>query len=79
MRRCDLCFAASHSAKECLLSADPEVELSSKMRAVESAVVAFGQKVAGPSTRKPIGNTGPSRLFNEKKCYSVRCRSATLV
>ena len=56
-KRCDLCLATSHSTKECSLNTDSDPDLPSRLRAVESAVVAFA---GGPGTteRQPSSGSG---------------------
>ena len=75
-KRCDLCLAASHVTKDCSLSADLDPDLPSRLKAVESAVVAFAQSGSGGSERqlKRRPHDDICRVFNEKRCYFRRCR-----
>ena len=75
-KRCDLCLAASHVTKDCSLSADLDPDLPSRLKAVESAVVAFAQSGSGGSERQLQRRPHDDicRVFNEKRCYFRRCR-----
>ena len=39
--RCDLCLSAAHKSEECHLAGDNDPDMARRIRAVESAVVAF--------------------------------------
>ena len=77
-RRCDLCLAASHTTKECSLASDVDPDLPTRLKAVESAVVAFAggpgmSERQSPGTGRRIQDE-VCRVFNEKRCYFHRCR-----
>ena len=42
--RCELCFNSSHQTKECALMAEPDPELPSRLKAVETAVVSLATR-----------------------------------
>ena len=73
-RRCELCFSANHSAKQCALVADPDPGLPERLKAVESAIVSL----ASPRSlegRSPVASSVPvCKLFNLGRCKFTRCR-----
>ncbi len=78
-KRCDLCLSVSHESKECSILTETDPDLPSRLKAVESAVVAFAQgPLSGPDKRG--GGSGAKyqdtvcRSWNEKRCYFRRCR-----
>ncbi len=74
--RCDLCLSSSHATKECALVADPDPEMPSRLKAIESAVLAIANHHA--PIPKPAGQTRvttePCRLWNNNRCTFPRCR-----
>ena len=72
--RCDLCLSAGHKTEECSLAGEDDPDITQRMKAVESAVVAFS---ANPQTGgAPRGYRSPEvcRLFNEKRCRFRNCK-----
>ena len=57
---CDFCLSAAHKTDDCYLTADEDPDLVVRMRAVESAVVAF--------SGRPKQSAEICCLFNEKRC-----------
>ena len=73
--RCELCFGSTHSAKDCALQGDPDPEMQTRVKAVESALLAmtskFGVRASGP----PVSPSGQvCRLYNKGSCTYPRCR-----
>lgn len=64
--RCNLCLSAAHKTDDCHLTTDEDPDLAVRVRAVESAVVAFSGR-----TRQ---STEICRLFNEKRCRFRSCK-----
>ena len=52
-RRCEICFASSHTERECAQHGDPDPDVSSRMRTLETAVIAL----AGPGTGSSAGGS----------------------
>ena len=72
--RCELCLAATHTTKQCALQGNPDPELGSRIKAVESILVAMAQRPGQrgmPTTNVP-DNT--CRLWNRGNCTFPRCR-----
>ena len=73
--RCELCFGSTHSAKDCALQGDPDPEMQTRVKAVESALLAmtskFGVRASGP----PVPPSGQvCRLYNKGSCTYPPCR-----
>lgn len=64
--RCDLCLSAAHKTDDSHLTTDEDSDLAVRVRAVESAVVAFSGR-----TRQ---SAEICRLFNEKRCKFRSCK-----
>ena len=71
--RCELCFASTHTTTECGLQGDTDPELPTRIKAIESAVLALtaGQGKSGGPVR---GSGEPCRLWNNNKCTFPRCK-----
>ena len=76
--RCDICLSSQHSTRECALSSDPDPDAATRLRTLESAVLALVQPTSQPSTsRNTTSNLGPGqvcRLWNVGHCHYCRCR-----
>ena len=73
IQRCEFCLATSHSSAECEKRGDPDPDLPSRMKTLETAVLALTarQSKAGGPTRA----TGePCLLWNRNKCTFVHYR-----
>ena len=75
--RCKLCLSASHSTMQCPLDTDPDPDLPSRVKAVETTLLSL----AGPRLQKGRGplrsrlSAGEScRLWNVSKCRFLHCR-----
>ena len=68
--RCDLCLSAAHKTEDCHLTSDDDPDLAKRVRAVESAVVAFSGRPQGVR----IQSTEICRLFNERRCKFKNCK-----
>ena len=69
--RCELCFATTHTEKECAQQGHPDPGVQERMRVMEAAVLALTSKpnpagqeshTTGRQTREPSGE--PCRLWN---------------
>ena len=69
--RCELCFNSSHQTKECALMAEPDPELPSRLKAVETAVVSLATRRSPES--KPA-TRATCNLWNANRCRFARCR-----
>ena len=76
-RRCELCFSATHASCQCPLTSDPDPELPSRLRAVETAVVSLATRrqldvrASGPAR---VGSQDVCRLYNSNRCFFRSCR-----
>ena len=76
-KRCELCFATTHTERECAQRGDPDPDVRDRLKAIEAAVLALtnGQqdrpKVAPNSTR-PANEA--CRKWNAGSCAYPRCR-----
>ena len=74
-QRCDLCLSLSHPTRECTLVSDPDPDLTTRLRTLESAVLALS---SSPSTPAPSAShtqaTEVSRNFNVGRCRMPNCR-----
>ena len=53
-RRCKICFASTHTKRECAQHGDPDPDVTSRMRTLETAVIAL----AGPGAGASAGGGG---------------------
>lgn len=70
---CKLCFALSHTAAECKQRGDSEAEKPTRLKAIETAVLALAGKqrrAGGPIW--PLSE--PWRLWNHNHCTYPHCR-----
>ena len=76
--QCELCFATTHTEKECTQQGHPDPGVLDRMKAVERAVLAITSKpssetrYANRSTRELSGE--PCRLWNRTGCTYPKCR-----
>ena len=68
IKRCELCLSSAHATKQCILAADPDSDLPTRMKAVESAVVSLVTVRQSGSKPKRPPSTEICRLFNNKHC-----------
>lgn len=76
-KRCELCFASSHTEKECAQSGDPDPGMKERLKSIESAVLAMTRKDAPqrpPATSPPRPSGEPCRKWNSTGCSYPRCR-----
>ena len=71
--RCDLCLSLTHVTRDCPMVEDPDPEVGSRLKAIESAVLAMARPRAWtpPSTGgpPPVGASSEAcRSFNNKRC-----------
>ena len=75
--RCDLCLSLDHHSKDCAMVADADPDVGSRLKAVESAVLALAQpRWQMPSPTGPTGGASaePCRNFNRGRCSFRWCR-----
>ncbi len=68
--RCDHCLSTGHKTGECFVLGEEDGEVSNRMRAVESAVLALSH--VGPS--RGGGRSDLCRLYNERRCTFRNCK-----
>ena len=76
-KRCELCFASTHTEQECAQRGNPDPGMKDRLRAIETAVLAITGKqeqATKPVTFsvKPSGE--PCRKWNSVGCSYPRCR-----
>ena len=76
-KRCELCFASTHTERECAQRRDPDPGMGDCLKAIETAVVAVTHKQEQTSLSvqpgpKPSGE--PCRKWNSSGCTYPRCR-----
>ena len=76
VKRCELCFASTHSERECAQRGDPDPDMSDRLKNLEAAVVAIAkprQPPGGASTpARPSGEL--CRKWNSTGCTFPNCR-----
>ena len=75
-KRCDLCLSLTHETRDCALSGEGDHDVGSRLRAIESAVLAMA---SGPSTAVTgAASRGAKpeicRSWNENRCSYPKCR-----
>ena len=77
--RCELCLGTTHASGECALRGDPDPEMQSRVKAVESVVLALTARPK-PVVKNEGGLFFPSgqacRLWNRNSCRFPQCRHA---
>ena len=79
MPRCELCFATTHTAKDCAQQGDPDPGMQDRLKAIETAVLALTSKppttsVATSRTAPVRPSNEPCRKWNSNNCTYPRCR-----
>ena len=71
--RCELCLSLSHPTQECTLVCDPDPDVSTRLKTLESAVLAFTSQTQqqGLPQAKP---TDICRNWNVGRCRMPQCR-----
>ena len=72
--RCDLCLSTAHKTSECSLTMDEDPDVGLRLKAVESAVIAFSGNYQGFTATRGIRSPKVCRLFNEKRCKFRNCK-----
>ena len=70
VQRCELCFATSHTERECAQQGDSDPGLPERFKAIENAVLALTS--TSPLSQKP--GIEPCRLWNRNRCTYPKCR-----
>ena len=76
-QRCDLCLSLSHPTRECTLGGDPEVDVSSRLRTLESALLAVeGTTQPSPSPQPGFRTRSAEvcRKYDMGRCCMLNCR-----
>ena len=74
-QRCDLCLSLSHPTRECTLVGDPDPDLSTRLKSLESAVLAMASQPSPPVQANPRQkSTEVCRNFNVGRCCMFNCR-----
>ena len=78
-RRCELCLASSHTEADCALRGDPDPDIKSRLKNLESAVLSFSKSAKAQPPLPPMsGPPNPSgevcRKWNAAGCSYPRCR-----
>ena len=77
-RRCELCFATSHSERDCAQSGNPDPGLGERLKSLESAVIAMAKPArpvpvpVSPRVFRPSGEA--CRKWNSSGCTFPQCR-----
>lgn len=71
-QRCDICLSATHKTVECYGAVDEDPDMSRRVRAVESAMVAFSSSTHETSRERKRNDI--CRLFNERRCLYRNCK-----
>ena len=67
--RCEFCLGASHRSEDCALAVEEDPDLGKRMKAVESAVVAFTSNTQGGKPAQEI-----CRLYQQDRCTFSQCK-----
>ena len=71
--RCERCLSAGHATDDCSLPGEEDPNVSKRLRAIESAVVALTQAKPPAATSRPQ-MAELCRKFNEGKCVYPWCQ-----
>ena len=76
-KRCELCFASTHSERECAQRGDPDPGMKDRLKAIEAAVLALtggntDRPKQPPPALRPSGEI--CRKWNAGSCSYLRCR-----
>ena len=71
--RCELCLSLSHPTGECTLVCDPDPDISTRLKTLESAVLAFTSR--SPQQGAPLAKLPDiCRNWNVGRCRMPQCR-----
>ena len=77
-KRCEVCFATSHTERECAQRGDPDPDMRDPLKAIESALLAMAGKNEPLPNARPLPPLPPSRepcrKWNAGSCMYPRCR-----
>ncbi len=75
-KRCDLCLSLTHEAKDCALSGEVDHDVGSRLKAIETAVLALtsSRPTPAPLPANRQAKTEVCRSWNENRCSFPRCR-----
>ena len=71
--RCETCLSATHKSENCSLAGDQDLDTTKRMRAVESAVVAFSA-TSYLEVNRSQRSLEVCHFFNEKQCRFRNCK-----
>ena len=73
--RCDRCLSATHRADDCSLAAEDDPDVTKRLKAIESAVVALTRPSSGGRPREPRERSSETcRNWNRNRCSFPGCR-----
>ena len=73
--RCDRCLSASHGTGDCSLTSEDDPDVSKRLKAIESAVVALTRPSPTGKQREPRErSTDTCRNWNRNRCSFPGCR-----
>lgn len=80
MRRCELCFATSHTEKECAQGGDPDQGVTDRLKAIKSAVQPWRGEGMGELTNANGSrqSTEACQVWNSTGCTNPRCKYSHL-
>ena len=73
LKRCELCVSSTHTTNQCALAADPDPELPTRLKAVESAVVSLATQHQNTHRVYRPMSTEICRLCNDNQCRFPKC------
>ena len=77
--RCDRCLSATHRADDCSLEAEDDPDVTKRLNAIESAVVALTRPTAGGKPREHRERSSETcRNWNRNRCSFPGCQYAHL-
>ena len=74
-KRCELCYATTHTERDCAQGGSSDPDLRDRLRNLESAVLAIAKpSAAKPQSSAPRASDEPCREWNTSGCTYPRCR-----
>ena len=73
--RCELCLSLSHPTRDCTLVSDPDPDVTTRLKTLESAVLAMTSHPSRQQGPPPISMSPDTcRNWNAGKCRMLNCR-----
>ena len=74
-KRCELCYATTHTERDCPQGGNSDPDLRDQLRNLESALLAIAKPSATrPQSSAPRASDEPCRKWNTSGCMYPRCR-----